>query len=189
VLLRGVAWDVYEAMVESESHGPGTRLSYLEGDLEVMTPSPRHERRKSLVGRLVEAYADELGLVLNAYGSTTFKDKAKGRGAEPDECYVLRDIADPDVLVAPDFVIEIVETSWQVDKLAIYLGLGVPEVWIWRTSVPEVYALESGRYVARTRSRLLPLLDLEQLASFSERPDQARAVREYRARVREATKA
>jgi Uma2 family endonuclease len=184
VLLRRVPWNVYEALVEACVEESGVRMSYLKGDLEIMTPSPRHERRKSLVGRLLEAYAEELDLVLNAYGSTTFKSEASERGAEPDECYVLREVADEEGLVAPDLVIEIVETSWKIDKLEIYRGLGVPEVWVWRSLAPEIHVLHESGYIAGARSRLLPELDVEMLASFSGRADQMRAVKEYRARLR-----
>jgi Uma2 family endonuclease len=184
VVLRGVPWKVYDALVEAGVQESGVRMSYLNGNLEIMTPSPRHERRKSLVGRLLEAYAEELDLVLNAYGSTTFKSEASERGAEPDECYVLREVEDEDALAAPDLVVEVVETAWKVDKLDIYRGLGVPEVWVWRSLAPEIHVLHESGYVACARSRLLPDLDVEMLASFSGRADQVRAVKEYRARVR-----
>jgi Uma2 family endonuclease len=184
VVLRGVPWKIYDALVEAGVQESGVRMSYLHGNLEIMTPSPRHERRKSLVGRLLEAYAEELDLVLNAYGSTTFKSEASERGAEPDECYVLRDVEDEDALLAPDLVIEVVETTWKVDKLDIYRGLGVPEVWIWRSLTPEIHILQESGYVACASSRLLPDLDVGMLASFSGRADQVRAVKEYRARLR-----
>ena len=32
----------------------------------------------------------------------------------------------------PDIAIEVVVTSGLVDKMAVYAGLGVPEVWLWR---------------------------------------------------------
>jgi len=184
VVLRGVPWKVYDALVEAGVQESGVRMSYLHGNLEIMTPSPRHERRKSLVGRLLEAYAEELDLVLNAYGSTTFKSEASERGAEPDECYVLRDVEDEDALLAPDLVIEVVETTWKIDKLDIYRGLGVPEVWVFRSLTPESHVLQESGYVACAASRLLPDLDVGLLASFSGRADQVRAVKEYRARLR-----
>jgi Uma2 family endonuclease len=184
VLLRGVPWNVYEALTEAGVQASGVRMSYLKGSLEIMTPSPRHERRKSVVARLLETYAEEFDIVLNAYGSTTFKSEASERGAEPDECYVLRDVTDEGALTAPDLVVEIVETNWKVDKLEIYCGLGVPEVWVWREGAPEIHVLEGPAYVASTQSRLLPDLDIEMLSSFSNRTDQVRAVKEYRLRLR-----
>lgn len=97
---------------------------------------------------------------------------------------MLRDVADEDALPAPDLVVEIVETRWKVDKLDIYRGLGVPEVWVWRALAPEIHVLHESGYVVCARSRLLPDLDVEMLASFSGRADQVRAVKEYRARLR-----
>ncbi len=188
MVLRGVPWNVYEALVEAGVQESGVRMSYLKGDLEIMTPSSRHERRKSLVGRLLEAYAEELDLVLNSYGSATFKSEASERGAEPDECYVLREVEDEEALAAPDLVIEVVETRWRIDKLEIYRGLRVPEVWVWRSLAPEIHVLQESGYVAGARSLLLPDLDVQVLASFSARADQVRAVKEYRARVRAAVR-
>jgi len=38
------------------------RLTYLDGALEIMSPSRTHETLKSLIGRLVEAYCLEAGI-------------------------------------------------------------------------------------------------------------------------------
>ena len=184
VVLRGVPWKVYEALVEAAVQKSGARMSYRKGDLEIMTPSPRHERRKSLVGRLLEAYAEEFDLVLNAYGSATFRNEASELGVEPDECYVLREVADEETLPAPDLVIEIVETSWRIDKLDIYCGLRVSEVWVLKSEAPEIHVLRGSDYVVSARSHLLPELDVELLTSFCGRSDQVRAVKEYRAQLR-----
>ena len=38
-----------------------TRVTYLEGELELMSPSFDHETLKKTLGRLIEAYAEEVG--------------------------------------------------------------------------------------------------------------------------------
>src|SRR5260221_704424 len=76
----------------------------------------------------------------------------------------------------------------RIDKLEIYRGLRVPEVWVWRSLAPEIHVLQESGYVAGARSLLLPDLDVQVLASFSARADQVRAVKEYRARVRAAVR-
>jgi len=48
--------------------GLGARLTYLEGTLEIMSPSEDHETLKKLVARLLEAWADETGTDLHGYG-------------------------------------------------------------------------------------------------------------------------
>ena len=64
------------------------RISYLEAMVEIMTPSRHHEGIKSLIGRLVEAYCLDEGVLFMPHGSWTLKSRSKQRGAEPDECYV-----------------------------------------------------------------------------------------------------
>ena len=55
-------------------------------------------------------------------------------------------------------------TSALVDKMAVYAGLGVPEVWEWRpsTSTITVHKLVGDVYERRDRSQVLPDLELEQ---------------------------
>jgi Uma2 family endonuclease len=184
VVLHDVPWEVYEGLLESVGDDPGVRMTYCEGTLEIMSPANLHEHAKTMIARLVEAYAEERDLVLNGYGNATFKSKPLRRGLEPDECYVLSadDDGDPE---RPDLAIEVQHTSWKSDRMTVYAGLGVREVWRWRKGTIEVLALgDDGEYTARDRSALLPDLDLALVARFAERTDQVRAVKEFRALVR-----
>lgn len=88
VLLHGVSWEDYERLDAIRGDASVPRLTYLEGNLEIMSPSKDHEAIKSLIARLVEAYCLDRGIDLMPYGSWTLKDKPKQAGAEPDECYV-----------------------------------------------------------------------------------------------------
>jgi Uma2 family endonuclease len=56
----------------------------------------------------------------------TFRKPAKERGLEPDECYVLQTLRD-----VPDIAIEVAYRHGVIDKLHVYAGLGVKEVWLW----------------------------------------------------------
>src|SRR4051812_13529814 len=85
VILYGVDWSQYEALRAATDHIAGLHLTYLEGTLEIMSPSSRHERIKTLIGRLVEAYAEELDLVMTGFGSTTYRKPEMARALEPDE--------------------------------------------------------------------------------------------------------
>src|SRR5262245_45932101 len=80
-----VPWPHYEAILALRGDVAGPRMSYLEGVLELMSPSKSHERFKSYIGRLIEAYALERGIELSPYGSWTLKNAPKEAGAEPDE--------------------------------------------------------------------------------------------------------
>lgn len=183
VVIRGVPWAIYDALVQTEEENPGMRMTYREGWLEIMSPAGRHETTKKMLARLLEAYAEERDLELNAFGSTTFRSAEAARGLEPDECYLLRPAPDLDP-PRPDLAIEVAITSWKLDRLDVYAGLGVPEVWLWRKGRIEVLVLESSTYVVRDRSALLPDLDLELLVSFATRTDHVRAVKDYRAALR-----
>jgi Uma2 family endonuclease len=127
VVLRGISWARYGALLGFlGDEFPGVRVTYLEGALELMSPSRSHESIKTMFARLVEAYAVEAGVDLNGYGSTTFRKRAQQRGVEPDECHSLGPMGK-----VPDIAFEVVWTSGGIDELAVYAGLGVPEVWLW----------------------------------------------------------
>lgn len=180
VILSGVTWAQYEGLLQLfEDDQPGIRVAYLEGELEIMSPSRKHERIKTAVGRLVELYAVERDVPLIGLGSTTFKQAAKERGAEPDECYCVGQEKD-----VPDIALEVVLTSGGMNKLVLYEGLGVPEVWFWRAGAFHVFHLGPEGYRRLDRSEFLPDLDLAHIATLVELPDQAHAVRSFRERLR-----
>jgi Uma2 family endonuclease len=176
VILHGVPWSHYEVLLALRGDAPVPRLTYLSGELELMSPSQDHERIKTLIARLLEAYALAKALPLNGFGSWTLRNAPRERGAEPDECYVLGDAWRKD---RPDLAIEVVWTSGALDKLAVYAGLGVGEVWFWREGRIEVHVLRAGAYARVEGSALLPDLDVELLARFLTYDDQTRAAREY----------
>jgi Uma2 family endonuclease len=180
VLLHGVSWDAYEGLLRAAGNNhPALRLTYLEGTLEILTTSPRHERFKKMIARLLEAWAEERGFRLDGYGAATFRSAAASRGLEPDECYALGELGD-----APDLAIEVVETHGDIDKLEVYAGLGVREVWFWEEGRLVVHHLEGRGYVESTTSRLLPGLDLTELVTFVRESDQTASVRAYRRALR-----
>lgn len=180
VLLRGVRFDQYVALADARAESAVPRMTYLEGDLEIMSPSPEHESTAKLWARLLEAWAEEAGVELVGFKSWTIRQRRGRRGLEPDECYVVGVRR----AKAPDLALEVVRTSPLVDKLEVYRGLGVPEVWVWRSGRISVHVLRNGRYERVEESRLLRGLDLALLARFLERQDQTQAVREFRAALR-----
>lgn len=184
LLLHHVPWATYESLLNLfGDQQPGLRMNYLQGSLEIWMPGREHERIKTLFGRLVEAFAEEFDLELNGYGSTTFRKRAAERGLEPDECYCLGELGD-----VPDIAIEVVVTSSLLDRLEIYRGLGVREVWVWRQGKLLFYSLESSEqpYQQADWSQILPQLDPELLISFLEETNQTQAVKSYRARLRQS---
>lgn len=182
IVLPGVSWAHYEALSAARS-STRPRMAYLDGALEVMTTSLRHEIWKKLIARLVEAYVDETGGPLNALGSTTFRKKAKKAGAEPDECYCVGRVRN-----VPELAIEVVYTSGGIDKLEVYRRLGGAEVWFWIEGRFWIYRQVDGRFEERSRSAALPGIDLDEIARIvisTDDSEQAEAVRAYRRSLRQ----
>lgn len=180
LVLEGISWQQYETLLATLGDGfPNLRLNYLEGTLEIMTPSPEHEELKKMIGMLLEAYFQETRTRFHAIGSATFRKAMKLRGLEPDECYCLGQKKE-----FPDLAIEVVLTSGIIDKLDIYQGLGVSEVWQWQAGQFVVYCLRSTGYEAISKSELLPNLDLQLFASSVNPTEQFDAVIAFRDQIR-----
>jgi len=164
VHLHDMPWSHYEILLAVKGDAPVPRIAYLEGELELMSPSVDHEMIKSRIGQMIEAYAAHRGIDLWSAGSWTVRKAPAMRGVEPDECYT---IGDPRTKSVPDLAIEVVWTSGGLDKLDIYRGLGVGEVWFWRDGRMEAHVLRDGRYQAGTSSELLAGLDLSLVARLA----------------------
>ena len=180
VLLHDVSWPDCEQILDIRGEQAGVRITYLNGVLELMTPSVDHEGVKKTIARLLEAYADEKGLPFNGFGSWTLKSAARARALEPDECYSLK----PGRPEKPDLAIEVIWTAGGIDKLDVYRGLGIGEVWLWQDGTIEVHGLAGDRYERLERSAHLPDLDLAQLATHIDPDNQTESVRKYRETLR-----
>jgi Uma2 family endonuclease len=175
IILDGITWQQYINLADMFVD-TFPRLTYLEGKLEIiMTTSPEHERLKKIIARLIEAYAEEKDIDLNGYGNATFRREAVARGAEPDECYCLGKLRE-----VPDLVIEIALSSGGINKLDVYRGLEVPEVWFWENNKFSIHVLKDNKYQKINGSSLLPDLDLSLLISYVGQSSQTQAVKAYR---------
>lgn len=173
VVMEGISWDTYQRMLADIGEGR-TRLTYDEGRLEVMSPSPFHEKLKKLIGRLLEAYADAIEIELEGFGSMTCAREDLKKGLEPDECYYVqnapavmgRDDIDLTVDPPPDLAIEVEVSRSSVSRQPIYFALGVGEVWVFRAGklIPMLRGAES--YEPATASRCFPDLPLDQFYEF-----------------------
>lgn len=182
--LYGVTWADYLRLLEIRGERSVPRITYVEGTLEIVSPSSTHEEIKSFIGCLVEAWCLERGVEFTPSGQLTIKNKRQKRGLEPDECYFfgteLREKR------RPDLAIEVVWTSGGIDKLDVYRKLGVHEVWYWEKGRIQVYVLRGVSYEPVPGSEALPGIDLAQLVSFLDRPTASAAIRDYRAALRAA---
>ena len=179
--LNDIAWEDYVALNDVLGDRSGARVCYCEGTVELMSPSYAHEDVKTRIARLVELYAVVRDIPLHGLGSMTYRSKVKSRGAEPDECYFIGKVTKG----PPHLAIEVAASRSAIDKLSLYAGLGVRELWLWESEGLSVHALGKVGYRQVKRSKLLPRLDTEELVSFVRIPDQAAAARAYLKRLGE----
>jgi Uma2 family endonuclease len=109
----------------------------------------------------------------------TLRCEEKERGLEADECYC-RD-RDGEV---PELALEVIISSPLLDKLEVYRGLGVREVWIYRGGGFEVQALRGERYERIGASEIFPEVELAVIARYAAMPDQHAALRAFRDELR-----
>ncbi len=155
VILPNISWQTFETILAEMGDNRATRLAYDHGTLEIMTPLMPHEYNNRLIEHLVFALAEELNLNLKSTGSMTCKRPDLLRGVEPDSSFyiqnepVMRNKQNLDLTQdpPPDLVIEVDYTSASIDRLPIYLALGVPEVWRYDEPTMQIYQLCEGVYV------------------------------------------
>ncbi len=182
VVLHNISWERYEALLTILGDDqPGLRLNYLKGELEIWMPGREHEKLKRMIARLLEIYALETDIDLYSCGSATFRKAATQRGLEPDESYCIG--SDKDY---PDLAIEIVITTRLLDRLEIYRGLGIPEIWIWKNGQLTIQQLnsEGTEYRSTERSKFFPELDLAHLTRFINPVEEPQMIRAFRDSLR-----
>lgn len=178
ILLTNVPWSTY-VMLRDSLDSSGVRMTYLEGALEITSPSREHEVGKKQIARLLELYCLERDIPLYGYGSTTFRKEELERGLEPDECYARG--ADRPI---PEIAIEVIVTHGAIDKLEVYRRLDIREVWLFEAGAFKVLALRGERYTEIPASEVLPEVDLTRIAYYAKQPDQHVALRAFRDELR-----
>jgi Uma2 family endonuclease len=179
VILNDIDWWQFETFLAIRGDRAGVRVTYLEGQLEIMSPSRTHEMLKTLIARLLETWAVEKGLVFEGYGSLTMRNAPKLRGIEPDECYAVGAAKD-----SPDLAVEVIWTHGGLDKLNVYRDLGVREVWIWKQEELRAYELCGGEYVEISESAVIPGLAPSFIREFLDCETQTAAVQKMRSALR-----
>ncbi|MEA5565612.1 Uma2 family endonuclease [Anabaena sp. UHCC 0399] len=190
----GVSWESYESLLTKLENNSHYRVNYLDGILEIVSPSIRHEKIKTNLGMLLERFFYSKRIRFVPMGSSTFKNKAKKAGAEPDECYCIGEEKK-----VPDLAIEVVLTSGSVSKLEIYRRLGVAEVWFWESNHFKLYHLRDNSqtelatvypdtygYEAIPKSEILPELDISLLEQCLTISDSIQAIDEFEQGLRAA---
>ena len=168
VLLRSISWQTYEMLADNPDR-VGRLLTYDQGVLEIMSPSKAHESDKSMLGRMVERFAEEQGIDICSSASTTFKRKDLDRGFEADESYYIRNEPivrvkrEIDLLIdpPPDLVIEIEMSRSTINKLALFASIGIPEIWRYNGTRLWLGRLAGDDYESISQSIELPGFPIE----------------------------
>ncbi|MEO1173586.1 MAG: Uma2 family endonuclease, partial [Myxococcota bacterium] len=177
VIFSGASWWQFETLLAVRGDAPVPRMAYLDGQVELMSPSRVHEATKGALGRLIEAYADIRDVEVESRGSETLRLATEECGAEPDECYNVGEDTE-----FPRLVIEVVRSSRGLDKFRIFAAFGIEEFWRWVNGELTLCRLEDERrYVAVEESQVLPGLTQALLAEALSTGTQTQAVRHLRA--------
>src|SRR5437588_318155 len=87
LLMSGVSWKEYLELDKILGDDrPGPRLYFLDGELEIMSTSLKHEELKKWLAVMVEDYLYESGIEVFTHGQATMK-VLREAGAEPDESW------------------------------------------------------------------------------------------------------
>ena len=177
----GLGWKGYLALDKVlGDDGPGPRLYYLDGDVEIMGTSDEHERLKTWITGFADDYLLELDSEIIRRGQATMRI-LKVAGAEPDDAWCIGGRKK-----WPDIVLEIALTSGGLPKLEIYRRFRVPEVWMWRRGSLEIHSFraDATAYEKLAASRVLPGLPLDLLERCLEMKDWRKARKAFRAGLR-----
>ncbi len=163
VTLGNVSWQTYIDLCEN-AECPRGRLTYDQGELEIMSPSYLHENVGRIIGRMIEMFTFHHQIEIHSAKSTTFKRERKQRGFEADESYyishapTMHGISDVDMEIhpPPDLVIEVDISRSSSLKMRVFAGLGVGEVWCFDGGKVIVYRLSGDTWEVCGTSTELP---------------------------------
>ncbi len=195
-LLNGISWATYEALLGDLEHG-GTRLTYDQGRLELMSPSGHHEWFAEIIGQMIRTMTLELNIPIRTTGSWTLKRERTRRGVEADKSFYVANeskVRGRDHLTLqrdppPDLAVEVEISRPWIDKAPIYADLGVPEVWHYDGERLRVELLQDdGTYAESPTSAAFPFLPLGKIEEFLDRraeTDETTWIRRFRDWVRD----
>ena len=195
LVLNNISWEMYEKLLDVFASHPRLRMTYYKGTLELMTPLSDHETHSWNIGRLITVISEELGLEIRGVKSTTWRSEPDAVGKEADESFYIQNEAivrnklkiDLSVDPQPDLAIEIDTTHSSIDKMAVYAGLKVPEVWRFKNGKITINILTDAGYVESETSLAFGSFPVKELVRFmeldAEKGENAR-LREFREWVR-----
>lgn len=193
MLFHSLDWQRYQTLRDILSRTGNIHFTYLNGTLEVTMPLEIHEFSARMIELFIRILVVELGMKLKTMGSTTLEREELERAAEPDDAYYIQN----QPLVAgrmvnleqdppPDLVVEVDITHTDIDKPALYAGMGVPEFWRYNGEVWRIYELRDRQYHEVDASPTFPQVPKVKLYEFlaTARQDEVEAEQALRQWVR-----
>ncbi|MGF1539153.1 MAG: Uma2 family endonuclease [Pleurocapsa sp.] len=160
--ITGASWSDYQQFESSEY--PGYRVSYLKGEITIVSPGRNHERIAAAIARLIIAYCEKYNLPDFPFGQTRLNVWGQA-GREPDLAYAFD--CDKDL---PDLVVEVIFSSGDLETLkSSYQIIGIKELWIWKDNRITFYFLEAGSYTVVESSQLLTKIESNSLVEYVNR--------------------
>lgn len=169
-----VPWSAYE-FVSRAFEDRHIRITFDQGDLEVMTLTHEHESSRKVLGRLIDMLTFVLHIRIHSGGSTTLCREILEKAIEPDECYwiqnepLMRGRSDYNIESdpPPDLGVEVDIIPSSINRMGIYAALSVPEVWrVKRGSLSVHHLGVNGLYTEASRSRAFPFLPMDAVQHF-----------------------
>jgi Uma2 family endonuclease len=179
--LHNVDWSTY-CKFRDDPANDHLRMTYLDGNLTIMSPHLIHDYESRRILFIVSAVARAWRIRSMVVGTTTLRKEGRtelqGAGKEPDEGFYLGDdvarirgktMLDLSIDPPPNLALEVDNTVDSEPALPTYARIGVPEVWRFDAVDRTLWfgRLIGDHYEEVTRSvslpRLTPPLVLEAL--------------------------
>lgn len=175
MIISGLTWKTYEALLQNLGDNRPTRIAYNQGVLEIRMPGEPHEIVNRLLAKIITMLAMELGMEANDFGSTTLNRESIDRGIEPDTCFYIQNATRGQGMetkasesLAPDLALEVDVASSSASKMSIYLAMKVPEIWLYRRHKLSIQLFQDGQYTDALNSRAFPMVSVDQLNQWIE---------------------
>ncbi len=160
--ITGATWQDYQQF-EAEEY-PGYRVSYLNGEITIMSPGRNHEKIAEVISRLIIAYCEKFEIQDFPFRQTRLEAKDYA-GKEPDVAYAFN--TDKEL---PDLVVEVIFSSGNLNNLkASYQAIGISELWIWQDNQITFYSLDQDHYTEIEFSKILKKISAKSLVKFVNR--------------------
>ena len=171
VEMWGIGWAGYKTLLRLRGSASVPRMTYLDGDLWLMSPSFLHESLAERTG----AFVIEVAIPYLPAGHTTFRRLKKKGGVEADKSDYFAIEArvrgkkriDLRVDPPPDLVIEAVYTHDAEAAVEVWRRFGVPEVWVVDQTGLRILLLQvEGEYAECGTSAIYPFVTKAEICEW-----------------------